>query len=190
MPIVGSFAGASARAYGLGAGLALLPGAYESISTTVVGAGNAADITISSIPATYTHLQLRILFKTTATSGGSPRVRFNSDSGANYAYHVLGCDGTSVGLATGASTTEMLLGSGTQNTGQFAVVVMDILDYKDTNKFKTMRNITGFDANGSGATQIVSGHWRSTSAITSIYLVPQTASFSQYSHFALYGVNA
>jgi hypothetical protein len=191
MPIVGSFAGASARAYGLGAGaLAILPGAYESISTTVVGAGNATDITFSSIPQTYTHLQLRMSVRCSATNGGSVRVRFNSDSGLNYTYHVVGGDGASAGVASGANTTEMIAGSGLQNTTYFAGQIIDILDYRDTNKFKTMRHLGGVDANGSGAAQLASGLWRSTSAVTSIYLVPQSASFSQYSHFALYGVNA
>jgi hypothetical protein len=69
---------------------------------------------------------------------------------------------------------------------------IDILDYKDTNKYKTTRAISGAER---GATPsyvfIPSSNWRSTSAITSIKLFPESgASFVQYSNFQLYGIKA
>ena len=67
-------------------------------------------------------------------------------------------------------------------------LIIDILDYKDTNKYKTLRGLGGNDANGSGYVSFNSGSWRSTSAITSIKLYPDTGSFNTYSHFALYGI--
>jgi hypothetical protein len=36
-------------------------GDYESIATVTVGSGGAANVEFTSIPATYTHLQLRLL---------------------------------------------------------------------------------------------------------------------------------
>ncbi len=38
-------------------GVAVAAGSYESIATTTVGS-NVSEITFSSIPSTYTHLQL------------------------------------------------------------------------------------------------------------------------------------
>jgi len=40
-----------------------LIGDFESIATVSVGSGGAADVTFSSIPATFTHLQIRYIVK-------------------------------------------------------------------------------------------------------------------------------
>jgi hypothetical protein len=66
-------------------------------------------------------------------------------------------------------------------------MICDVLDYANTNKFKTLRSLTGNDRNGSGSIWLDSGLWRSTSAITSIKFTTGTA-FAQYSQFALYGI--
>ncbi len=47
------------------------PTAYESIATTTVGAGGTSTITFSSIPSTYTHLQIRGIGRSDAASGNS-----------------------------------------------------------------------------------------------------------------------
>ena len=39
-------------------------GSYESIQTVTVGLGGAANVEFTSIPATYTHLQIRGISKT------------------------------------------------------------------------------------------------------------------------------
>jgi hypothetical protein len=67
--------------------------------------------------------------------------------------------------------------------------VLDILDYANTNKFKTVRSLTGVDANGSGFVALMSGLYRSTTAITSIKLFSTYGSnWTSTSTFALYGV--
>ena len=70
----------------------------------------------------------------------------------------------------------------------FTAGVIDILDYANTNKYKTLRTLNGGDANGSGNIQIESGSWRNTAAITSITLTHNGSGFTQYSSFALYGI--
>jgi hypothetical protein len=110
-------------------------------------------------------------------------MRYNSDSGSNYSFHDLYGNGASAG-ASGSANQTYAFASMTGST-QAAVAVIDILDYKDTNKFKTNRTLTGVDYNGSGYSWYSSGNWRSTSAITSITL---GATFNQYTHAALYGI--
>ena len=68
----------------------------------------------------------------------------------------------------------------------FGTFIVDILDYANTNKYKTMRALDGFDANGSGYAVLWSGNWRSTSAVSTITITGGT--FAQYSSFALYGI--
>jgi hypothetical protein len=70
----------------------------------------------------------------------------------------------------------------------FAANVIDILDYANTNKYKTTRSFSGADNNGSGFVQFMSGLWMNTAAITSITILPNSDNFAQYSSFALYGI--
>jgi hypothetical protein len=66
---------------------------------------------------------------------------------------------------------------------------MDILDYANTSKNKTIRMLSGNDRNGSGDIILISGLWASTSAINQIDLrLESAANFAQYSQFALYGI--
>jgi hypothetical protein len=71
----------------------------------------------------------------------------------------------------------------------FAGYVIDILDYANTNKNKTIRSLAGSDANGSGTIWFGSIAWLSTSAITSLsFNIESGSNFTQYSSFALYGI--
>ena len=72
----------------------------------------------------------------------------------------------------------------------FAGSVTDILDYANTNKYKTVRHLGGLDVNASGDYRIslISGLWMSTAAITSITINPSNNNFAQGATFALYGV--
>ena len=163
----------------------LATNSYFSIATQTVGAGGASSITFSSIPNTYKHLQIRLF----ALNSTWCTVRFNSDTGSNYAGHELRGDGSTV-YAGGGNNTQIYAGLGSGNVSDPSVFVMDILDYANTNKYKTMRTLTGGDANGSGYIQLTSGLWMNTTAISTISLQMFNGSnFNQYTHAALYGVN-
>jgi hypothetical protein len=66
--------------------------------------------------------------------------------------------------------------------------VVDVLDYANTNKYKTVRALQGFDSNGDGRIYLGSNLWKNTNAVTSITLTAFSGNFVQYSHFALYGI--
>jgi hypothetical protein len=170
---------------------------YVSISTVTLGASQTT-ISFSSIPSTYKHLQIRGIGRTTnAVPADQAKLQINGDtSSGSYAFHQLYGNGstvTSEGYPTGtvAGITPVIRFTGASATsGIFGATVIDILDYANTNKYKTMRTIMGYDANGSGVFQLVSGLWLNTSAITSLTLSLQAGSgdFAQYSSFALYGI--
>jgi hypothetical protein len=171
---------------GVGAGPS---GDYQSIATTTVGAGGASTITFSSIPSTYKHLQVRALAKG-ATSDATGSFTFNSDTATNYSWHIVGGQGTVTSSAASTSSSSMKAfgyNRGLGGTGD-VVFVIDILDYADANKYKTIRSLWGVDSNGTGEVALVSGNWRSTSAVTSMVFTPSGGTFSQYTHFALYGI--
>jgi hypothetical protein len=172
----------------LGGAGAPVVGDYESIATTVVGSGGSSSITFSSIPSIYKHLQIRLAATTTA-SGGSISFRFNSDSGANYTFHRVignGSSASAAGASTSGRTLATIIGA---NTTQPSPAVVDILDYANNNKYKTVRALCGYDYNGSGEVALYSNLWVNTAAITSINVILEGGlTYAQHSHFALYGI--
>jgi len=173
---------------------------FDSIATTTVGTA-VSSITFSSIPATYKHLQIRLFAQTNRATycRDSVNMRFNSDSGSNYADHSLYGDGANAGA--GANTTQTLISAGTIGTSavlsslMFGERIIDILDYANTSKYKTARTLGGVDMNGTGTGSIgglvdlTSGFWQSTVAISTIVLTPSVGTtFNQYTSAALYGI--
>ena len=183
---------AIAGIYGIGVTPVLT--AYQSISTVTVGSGGVGSVTFSSIPSTYTHLQIRYTARSGLSNSGlgtNIYLQFNGDSGSNYSIHQLRANGSGIFPAGGGSQTSIYAGisvaDAAATTGVFGVGVYDILDYASTNKYKTTRLLNGFDNNGTGVVDLSSGAWLSTSAVNSLTLFPDS-SFAQYSQFALYGI--
>ena len=187
MPLITTLAGASARGYG---GLVTfgVPSSYESIATVTVGSGGAANVEFTSIPATYTHLQIRGIYRNNNSADDSVGLQFNSDTGSNYSQHGLYGNGSSAGSYGSANTTDITIWPLSAVANTFGTAIIDILDYKDTNKYKTVRSLTGYDNNGSGFVLLQSGSWRSTSAISSIQITTRVGTFQQYTNVALYGI--
>jgi hypothetical protein len=166
---------------------------YDSLANVTLSA-TASSITFSGIPSGYKHLQIRISAQTNRASGLSDcQIQLNGDTGSNYSWHSLVGSGSAASASAGTSTAFMVLGSNSiPSSGSQANIynglVIDVLDYANTNKYKTLRGLGGDDANGSGYVSLNSGSWRNTSAITSIVIYPDTGSMNTYSSFALYGV--
>lgn len=165
---------------------------FDSIATVTVGSPQST-INFSSIPATYTHLQIRAIVKNTGNDNETINFRFNSDSSANYSFHRLFGDGSSASAYGAANTTSAGGGSSantqTPQNNMYSAFIYDVLDYANTNKYKTARCLSGKDFNGSGGNVFLfSGNWRNTEAITSITISTLADSFEQYSSFSLYGI--
>jgi len=178
---------------GLLGGGAPAGGDYESIQTVTVGSGGASSISFTSIPATYSHLQLRAISRgTTSAANVEMFSTFNSTT-TNYwrGHQIFGDGSAATANAESTSTSNYVFFSpaATALSNTFATGVLDILDYSNTNKNKTLRSLTGFDVNGSGGFIIFrSGLWMNTAAISQIDLTLASGNFVQYSSFALYGI--
>jgi len=163
-------------------------GAMFPIAMVNVGTATST-VDITNIPSTYTHLQIRASFST--STGTDTWVRFNSDTTANnYVSHFLNGNGSAASagaLAAGTSAGGYLGYSG--STTSYVGTILDILDYKSTTKNKTLRNLTGYDANGSGQVYLFSSVWlNSSSAISSLRFYTSSGNFNVNSQFALYGI--
>ncbi len=168
---------------------------FFQIATTTLNVASSS-IVFSSIPQNYTHLQLRISCRSTTAAGLSwSRLRMNGDStNANYKGHQLYGDGTTAastnfGSESGIAAFLTVGSTGTANV--FNAVIIDILDYNNTNKYKTIKVLQGNDTNGAGYAIFHSGVWMSTSSINSLtFLDVNGGNYAQNSIFSLYGVKA
>ncbi len=180
----------SARSGNLAAG-------FTSIAT-VTAAGGETSLTFSSIPATFTDLQVRGLSReVTNNTGANTNIQFNGDTGTNYTNHLLKAGNTSIAATAAATLAKISIANQTADGGFaaniFAVNITDISDYTSASKNKTVRSIWGTDNNATTPSDIgvSSGLWVSTAAITSIVIKALGAGgFAAGSTFALYGIKA
>ena len=164
--------------------------AYELISTTVA-TGSSSEITFSSIPATYKHLQVRFTAKNNSDSNNySLYFRMNGDTSSNYTRHELIGTGSSVVSEGSGNQSSIAIGLLATNStaNSFTAGVLDLLDYTSATNYKTVRLLTG----GSWSISRVllsSGLWRSTSAVTSFTIGNGgLVNFANGSRFSLYGI--
>jgi hypothetical protein len=164
-------------------------GSFESIAKFTPTSGT--NVTFSSIPSTYKHLQLRINYKTSGSAGGNVLLYFNGDTtAANYAYHRLGGNGATTSAAGAASVGlamafENYTGVGVDTAP--TVVITDLIDYASTTKAKTIRSFAGTDANGSGIVELASSLYTPTTAISSIRVNVGIA-YAAGTTMSLYGI--
>ena len=162
-----------------------MPATYEPIATTTLGSA-AASITFSSIASSWT--DLRVVIVPTAASNANFAFRFNSDSGSNYSRTRLAADGTSVTSSVNSNQTELQLTSSFSIGTTPTLRILDIFSYAGST-FKTVLFQENADLNGSGGLNRQVGLWRSTSAITSVYLFAQGAvNFATGTTATLYGI--
>jgi hypothetical protein len=172
---------------------AYFPSSYESIATVTVGSGGSATVDFTSIPATYTHLQVRFIARSNRSDNEDILfTRYNNDTGTNYAYHWLAGQGSAVETYAGSSTASVWTGSLSGVNAASTTLgagIIDVFDYTNTNKNTTTRILSGYDANGNGRIVLSSTLWNNTTAVNRITLLPGFGTlFTQYSSFALYGI--
>lgn len=163
-------------------------GDFESIQTVTVGSGGATEINFSSIPSTFKTLQIRAVHKSSNSGDYDWSLRFNGDSGSNYSKHQIFGEGSSV-YATGTASQTQIPG-GFQNYTAWGATILEIVDYANTGKAKSVRVFTGSDSNTNGVIGERAGGWFNTAAISSIKIIPTSGSsgFAEFSSFALYGI--
>jgi hypothetical protein len=168
---------------------------YELIASQTL-ASSAATITFSSIPQTYTDIEIRAVGRNTGAASQF-NLRFNGDSGANYGYTFLDDDGGAAARSTRATNRTQadvggLFGS-SQAASLFAPNTFYIMSYTNTSMAKSVIGMA-VASNSSGIVldyvQTVVSVWRNTAAITSVTCVTNANSFDVGTTVALYGIKA
>lgn len=162
---------------------------------TATGTGSSTSITLSSIPATYKHLHVRITGVLTGNFGSALRLTMNSVTTGNlYSEHQLYSYSSSVYANNNSSSNFIqIAGRGIGMTTYPSVGYIDIVDYANTTKNKTVSSSFGTVYNSSGTSEsaITSGTLYSTSAITSLTFSSAaggTAYFGTGTRISVYGI--
>jgi hypothetical protein len=144
--------------------------------------GSTTVVNFTSIPSTFTHLQVRISIP--GSGGGFVSLFFNGDStNTDYYFHDIEGSGSSASSGSGNFSAIGYTWSSYVNS-----YIADILDYANTNKYKTTRSLAGGDANGSGYVGMFSQLWSSTAAINAIQVSFNGGGLPSGSTVQLYGI--
>lgn len=167
--------------------------AFELIST--VNAGGLGQVSFSSIPQTYKHLEVRIVARgTEASSGLGARVNDISSAGS-YGTHLLYGSQDGISMSWDNTSTTYFLASfvarSDEPAGLFGSVIMTIPDYTSSTKNKTIRSIAGKN-NGQFGDIVLRSHLvKATSPVTSLTFLKQSIGaglFASGSRISLYGI--
>lgn len=162
-----------------------MPQTYDSIATQTISGSATTTLTFNSIPATFTDLVL-------ASSGSNStltdiKLRFNSDTGANYSETILLGSGTSAIASRGSNITGLV--HNYTNTSIASATTM-IMNYSNATTNKT--TLTRWNSVSSADPYVAAyvGMRRNTESITSITVFVGSGNFVAGSTFTLYGIKA
>jgi hypothetical protein len=162
----------------MAAGSTYTPIATQTLTT------NQSSVTFSTISGAYTDLVLIISFSYTASDYS--RMRFNGDATSIYSDTQLYGNGTSAGSGRETNTNGYyLMDNYFTVSSSNRIAIVNIMNYSNTTTYKTILERSGSGADGTSA-QV--GVWRSTAAINSIALLPNSAQWVTGSTFTLYGI--
>ena len=162
---------------------------YTLISSVTVGAGGAASIDFTSIPATYTDLLIKVSGRRSGTGIDQYQITFNGN-GSNYSDREVYGSGSAAASGSRSAQSKIYvtgIDSASETTNTFGNTEIYIPNYTGSNN-KSLSADSVTENNGTTAyAELTAGLWGNTAAITSISL-GVTGSFVQYSTAYLYGI--
>lgn len=155
---------------------------YELIASATVGAGGASSIDFTSIPSTYTDINVLASVRASNTTSGV-QISFNGVTTNRSMRLLYGSGSAAASAASGDMPFDMTTSSQTTNT--FASASIYIPNYASSNyKSVSIESVQENNATAAYA-EMEAGLWSSTAAINQVTL---TGSFAQYSTAYLYGI--
>jgi hypothetical protein len=155
---------------------------YEVINTQTLSTATSA-ITFSSIPQTYTDLVV-ILTGSITESFCDCTLTFNNDTGSNYSDTLMVA--TAGGNGSGRHSNQTFSRGFYFESGQ-SNCIWNVMNYSNSTTYKTTIGRSNATAS---EIEFSANLWRSTSAITTITVTGQGATFTSGSMLTLYGIKA
>jgi hypothetical protein len=160
---------------------------FQFIQSVTVGAGNAANIEFTSIPATYSDLVIKISARTTG-SNLTAYIDYNNSTSNQTWQRLYNSSGTAGYDTNTRQLMQITDDGGSYNSSIFASTEIYIPKYAG-DKIKTSSVETVVVNDGTPyILQVIANRWSDTSAISSIKITPNAGSMKQYSTAYLYGI--
>ena len=162
------------------------------IATQTVSGAGTLNITFNNIPQDFQSLRFHVWGRGTFNNAGgglSVNVLYNGGLGGTFAFrHQLQGDGANPGQNVYAASngTAGSLPDVTASSTIYGANIIEIVDYANANKNKTLNYLGGFDRNGNGTITTGSSLFIHSSAITSITLSTD-GNWGDASRIDLYG---
>lgn len=166
---------------------------YDSIAT-FSGNGSTGTASFTSIPSTYSHLQIRFLGYSSGIYAVS--MRFNNDTSSAYTGNILYWYNSNASKAYSYNGLNDTTPSWNQafglDTTYGAWCDASIEDYTNTSKFKTVKTYYGKTTNAATTSEnvLTVGTYQNTAAINRIDVIGFGGTFASGTSIALYGIKA
>jgi hypothetical protein len=157
---------------------------YEKIQSTTLSS-TATSIDFNSIAGTYT--DLRLVLVGTCSANVSLLLRFNGVSGTSYSLTYLNGNGAGPNTTSLGSLDGIILAGFQTNLTNIFMDTIDIFSYAGSTN-KTVLSLMANDRNGAGEINATVGLFRSTSAITSVSILPNSSTLASGFTATLYGI--
>lgn len=159
---------------------------YTPIATTTFGSA-ASSYTFSSIPSTYTDLQI-VIYVPTNSINNDLYMQVNSDTATNYSATWLSGNGTAASSSRNTSTNgARITALSSPQTTTPNTSIVQLMNYSNATTYKTFMNRGSNSATGIDAFICL---WRSTSAINTIKIYPASGNMAIGTTMTLYGILA
>lgn len=167
-----------------------MPATYEKIQSTTVTGSATSTIDFNSISSTYTDIILVFYCKSATTNNPTLKLTFNGSSTGYSGRQMYGSATTPVSNNNiNASFISIARAAGMPSVaGETALVLLHIMDYANTSKYKSVFAQVNSYQNGG---ELDVGVWANNSAINQITITtPTNGDFAVGSQATLYGIKA
>ena len=159
---------------------------YEPIATYTHTGASTTNLTLSSIPATYTDLVLVGNIIYSANGGNYISLRFNDDTNTNYSSTPIVGNGTTA--SSTRATNDNKIAAYASSTTQYVPYIVNIMNYTNTTTNKTVLMKI---SNAGSQVEARVGLWRKTpEAINRVDIYFALSSIAAGSIITLYGIKA
>lgn len=172
-----------------------MPNTFTKIASVTIGSSGPSSIDFTSIPSTYTDLQIVLSQRgTNAAAIESNFIRFNLDDTGSYDYTaILAQTGLSAQSATNQTYfLSYSLSGGTSTANTFGSMQIYIPNYAgSSNKSISLDAVAenNTTANDTFRLSLVSALWKKTAAINRVTIYTFSGSnFAQYTTATIYGI--
>lgn len=173
---------------------------YTTIQTITAANSSSNDYSFTNIPATYTDLVVVAQVRGVASQATQQFAMYLGDASTLFqstqnSYNSMFGNGTSAGATRTNNASGMFqyggCPGGTSTANTWGVFTFHIMNYANTNMFKTIISRNGVDTSGSGQAVIQVNTVRTTTAITRVGLATYgDGNLAAGSIFTLYGIKA